>query len=132
MSISNLTLLTAPTIAVTGGTTQTFAPNGTKVTRGVSVADVAATSILDQDTCVFKNTQGTLQSDGSFSKDRREAKYVHPYVFPDGSLDYAYIEVRLVRNPSRPATEVPLLKEKAVQLINDADLSNFWTNGSVV
>lgn len=131
MPISNMTLLTGPTISVSGGTTQTFATDGTIVSRGISVSDVAGDTITKQ-SVVAKNTPGVLQPDKTYSKDRRSIKFVYPEVLADGTLDFAFIEVSLVKSPLRGAATVALLKEKGVQLIQDADLTNFWVMGSTV
>jgi hypothetical protein len=132
MAITNLALLTGPTISVTGGTTQTFAPDGTKVNRGISVSDISVDSILARPSVVAKNTPGVLQPDKTWSKDRRELKYVIPEVLADGSIDFAFIEVAVVKSPLRGATTIAALKEKGVQLVNDADFSNFWSTGAIL
>lgn len=132
MAITNMSLLTGPTISVTGGTAQTFAPDGTKVNRGIAVSDVAVDSITSRHQAVFKNTPGTLQPDKTWSKDRRTAKYVIPEVLADGSIDFATLEITLVKSPLRGATTVNALKEKGIQLIQDADCTNFWLNGSTI
>lgn len=131
MGLTNLSLLTAPSISVTGGTAQTFAPDGTPVIRGIQVADVAIDSVVERHVVVCKNTTGSLQNDGSWSKDRRSVKYAIPEVLSDGSVDFAYIEVSLVKSPLRGATTVATLKEKGVQLIHDADFVSFWTMGAL-
>lgn len=132
MSIENLTLLSGPTISITGGTTQTFAPDGTQVNRGISVSDVNEADIRTRDICVFKNQNGALQSDGKWSKDRRSAKIVSPDLLPDGiTMDFPYMEITLVKNPLNTAAKLTALKERAIQLINDSDMTNFWSSGSV-
>lgn len=132
MSIENLTLLTGPTVSITGGTTQTFAPDGAVVNRGVSVSDVSEADIRTRDVCVFKNTNGQLQNDGTWSKDRRSAKFVSPSLLPDGvTQDFPYFEITLVKSPLHSAAKLAAMKEKAIQLINDADLANFWSVGAI-
>lgn len=130
MSLSNLTLLAGATIAVSGGTAQTFAPEGTQVNRGIQVADVAVDDITERTVCVFKNTSGALQPNGTFSKDRRTAKISIPELLEDGTLDYATLEVTLIKSPRRGATTVAALKNGGAQLIVDADTSNFWLMGA--
>lgn len=131
MSINNLTLLNGPTISVTGGTVQNFSPDGSDVKRGVQVADVAEADIRTRDLVVFKNTSGSLQTDGTWSKDRRSAKFVSPDLLPDGKQDFPFFEVTLVKSPLHDAAKLTAMKEKAAQLITDADLSSFWLTGSL-
>jgi len=131
MTIESLTLLTAPTISVTGGTTMTFAPDGTNVNRGICVSNVSATDIRERQQCVFKNQNGTIQSDGSWSKDRRSVKVVEPGLTSDGKQDFPFIEISLCINPLWGAEKIASLKEKAAQLIVDSDTANFWLTGSM-
>lgn len=131
MSITNLALLTGPTISVSGGTAKSFAPDGTKVTRGIQVADVAEADIRTRDLCVFKNTSGQLQNDGTWSKDRRSAKIVAPEVLSNGVQDFPFFEITLVKSPLHDAAKLAAMKELAIQLLTDSDLSNFWLTGAL-
>lgn len=131
MALTNIALLTGATVSATGGTAQTFAPNGTRVNRGISVSDIAVDNVLTQHSIVFKNTPGALQPDGTWSKDRREAKYVIPEVLADGTVDFATLEISMVKSPLRGLTTVNALKEKGAQLVIDADVSNFWATGAI-
>lgn len=131
MSIQNMALLTGATISVTGGVAQTFAPDGTKVTRGISVSDVAGDTLM-RASVVAKNTSGVLQPDKTYSKDRRSIKYVLPELLADGSIDFAFIEINMVKSPLRGIATVNALKEKGVQLINDSDVANLWISGATV
>jgi hypothetical protein len=131
MAISNMTLLTGTTVSATGGSNQVFAPDGTVVNRGISVSDVAGDTVI-RPSVVAKNTPGVLQPDKTYSKDRRSIKYVVPEVLADGSTDFAFIEVTMVKSPLRGASTVNALKEKGAQLIIDSELANFWSMGSTL
>lgn len=131
MTISSASLLTGPTIAVTGGTAQTFARDGLVVTRGISVSDVNEPDIRTRDSIVVKSTKGTLQTDGSWSKDRREAKFVSPEVLANGSQDFPFFRIEYVGSPLHSSAKIAAMKEKAVQLLTDSDFSNLWAMGAV-
>jgi hypothetical protein len=131
MSIETLTHLTAPTIAVTGGTTMTFAPDGTNVNRGFCVSNQNATDIRERQQCVFKNQSGTIQADGTWSKNRRSVKFVEPGLTSDGKQDFPFFEISLCINPLWDAAKIASMKEKAAQLIVDSDVANFWLTGSM-
>mgnify|MGYP001097616579 CR=1 FL=1 len=131
MSITNMSLLAGPTISVTGGTTKTFSPDGTQVNRGIQVSDSSEPDIRTRDCVVFKNTNGSLQSDGSWSKDRRSAKIVSPDVMSDKSQDFPFIEISLVKSPLNDAAKLATLKEYAVQLLTDPDTAAFWVTGAL-
>ena len=131
MPIKDLTLLAAPTISVTGGTSKAFAPDGTAVNRGIQVSDSSEPDIRTRDICVFKNSSGTLQADGKWSKDRRSAKIVSPEVLSDGTQDFPFIEISLVKSPLHGAAKLAALKEYAVQLLTDTDTATFWNTGAI-
>lgn len=132
MSILNASILVGPTVSVTGGTAQTFSADGTVVSRGVQISDSAEADIRTRDLLIFKNTNGTLQSDGKWSKDRRSAKVVCPDLLSDGvTQDFPFIEITLVKSPLHNAAKLAALKEKALQVLNDSDFSNFWSAGSL-
>lgn len=129
--ISNLALLTGPTVSITGGTAQTFAVDGTDVKRGVQVSDSSEADIRTRDLCVFKNTSGQLQSDGTWSKYRRSAKFVSPEVLADGTQDFPFFEITLVKSPLHDAAKLTAMMEKAIQLLADSDVSGFWLTGAL-
>lgn len=129
--IENMVLKTSPTIVVSNGTDQTFAPDGTLVSRGICVSDVAGTDVRTRAQVIFKNTNGTLQPSGTWSKSRRSAKFVQPGLLPDGSQDFPFLEVTLVVSPLWGASVINNLKEKAAQLLIDTDTTNFFATGSL-
>lgn len=132
MSIENASILVGPTISVTGGTAQSFSPDGTNVSRGVQISDSSEADIRTRDLLVFKNTNGQLQSDGKWSKDKRSCKVVCPDLLPDGvTQDFPFIEINLVKSPLHSAAKLVALKEKAIQVLNDTDFTGFWTSGSI-
>ena len=131
MPISTASLLTGPTIAITGGTAQTFAKDGLPVTRGFSVSDTAEADIRTRDSIVVKNTQGVMQSDGSWSKNRREAKFVSPDLLPDGTQDFPFFRIEYVGSPLHSSAKIAAMKEKAIQVLADSDFSGFWATGAM-
>lgn len=130
MSLVNLTLLTGPTVSITGGTSVQFSPEGTDVKNGLSVVDSTESDIRTQDKVIFKGTRGTLQPDGTWSKDRRSAKFVSPDLLPDGTQDFPFFEISYVGSPLTTATKIAEMKLKAIQLIHDSDCSAFWATGA--
>lgn len=132
MSLTNLTLLSGATITATGGTAVNFGPDGSIVNRGIAVSDVAEADVRTRDICVFKNAKGTLQSDGSWSKDYRSAKVTCPDLLPDGTQDFPSIEIIYRGSPLNPATKLTALKTFAAQILIDSDTAGFWTSGTLV
>lgn len=132
MSITNASILVGPTVSITGGTAQAFSPDGTQIVRGIQISDSSEADIRTRDLIVLKNTNGSLQSDGKWSKDKRSAKVVSPELLPDGvTQDFPFFEITLVKSPLHTVAKLAALKEKAIQVINDTDFANFWSAGSL-
>lgn len=131
MPISTASLLTGPTIAVSGGTAQTFARDGLPVVRGISISDVAEPDVRTRDSIVVKSTMGTLQADGTWSKNRREAKFVSPDLLADGTQDFPFFRIEYVGSPLHGSAKIAAMKEKAVQLLTDSDFAGLWTMGAI-
>lgn len=131
MSLVNLTLLSGATVGATGGTSVQFGPDGSVVTRGLAVVDTTESDIRTQDKVIFRGTKGTLQADGTWSKDRRSAKIVCPDLLSDGKQDFPSIEISYVGSPLNTAVKIAALKNYAAQLIIDSDMSAFWNTGSL-
>lgn len=131
MSIVNLTLLTGATVNVTGGTSVQFSPDGSEVSRGISVVDSTEADVRTQDKIIFKSTRGSIQQDGSWSKDRRSAKVVAPDLLSDGTQDFPYIEISYVGSPLNTAAKLAALKLYAIQMLSDSELNPFWSTGAL-
>lgn len=131
MSLVNLTLLNGPTVSITGGTSVQFGPDGSIVNRGISVIDTTEADVRTQDKVVFKSIKGTLQQDGTWSKDRRSAKVVCPDLLSDGSQDFPAIEISYVGSPLNSAAKLTALKLYAIQVLNDSDTASFWSTGAL-
>lgn len=131
MSLLNMALAIGPTITATGGTTQTFGPDGVPIDRGVQVSDVAETDIRTRDFVSFKSTKGVLQKDGTWSKDKRSVRITSPDLLADGKQDMPFIEIFYTGSPLNAATKMTRLKEMAAQVLFDSDTSNFWSTGNL-
>lgn len=131
MSLVNMTLSSGATVSATGGTSVQFGPDGTIVNRGIAVADTTESDVRTQDKVIFKSTKGTLQSDGTWSKDRRSAKIVCPDLLSDGTQDFPSIEISYVGSPLNSAAKLAALKVYAAQVLIDTDTSSFWATGAL-
>lgn len=130
MPIQGCTLLAGATVAATGGTATTFNQDGSKVINGICVVDSAESDIRTQDKIIVKGTRGTLQTDGTWSKDRRSTKFVSPDPMPDGTLDFGFIEISYVGSPLRTTAQRAHMKVMAAQMLSDSDFAAFWENGN--
>lgn len=132
MPIQSASILIGPAISVSGGTAQTFSPDGNVISRGIQISDSSEADIRTRDLMIFKNTNGQLQSGNTWSKDKRSVKIVSPDLLPDGiTQDFPFLEITLVKSPLHTAAKLTALKEKGIQVLNDADFAAFWTSGSM-
>jgi len=128
--ISNLTLLTGATITPSGGTTQTFAPTGTNVSNGIEVSDVASTDYITQNRVQCKSKMPTY-SNGEYSKMKCSATFLMPTVDSTGKTQFNLVRVEIEKHPEFTSADLLELKKKGAQLLTDADLDAFWSNGSL-
>lgn len=131
MPLQSMALLTGCTISASGGTAQNFAADGTVVDRGIVVRDSAETDVRTQDFVQFRNMPGVLQRDGTWSKTKRVAKFVSPDLLSTGVQDMPFFEITFHGSPLHTPAKILAMKEKACQLLFDADVSLFWANGSL-
>lgn len=129
--ITDMDVFTGATIAVTGGTPQVFVPTGQVVNRGMALADSTEADVRTRDTFVFKATPGSLQPDGSWSRDKIEVKFVSPDLLPDGKQDFPFGQFSLVKSPLWGVAKIADIRLKMAQAILSADNDAFFNTGAV-
>lgn len=134
MALDGITLLNAPTSASwTGGTAITFQSDGTPVATGIHVSDTTETDYRLKKHATFKNRNAKLQSDGSFSKTRKDVVLTIPFELADGSMSYQVARVSLEFHPefSAVAGNLGNLRHYAAQCLLDSETDNYYNYGSV-
>lgn len=129
--IEDMEIATGATITVTGGTPQTFVPTGQVVNRGLALADSSEADVRTRDTFIFKATPGSLQPDGSWSRDKIEVKYVSPDLLPDGKQDFPFGQFNLVKSPLWSTSKIADIRLKMAQAILSTDNDAFFNTGAV-
>lgn len=133
MSIDGMSVLNAATsMSVTGGTATTFEVDGTPVATGVRVSDTVETDLRLKKHFTFKRNAAKLQSNGTFSKEKRSVVLTIPAELADGSISYQVARVEFEYHPEFSAVAADLLNLRllAAQAITDAELDNFYQHGS--
>lgn len=128
MGLQNLQITTGATIAVSGGTAQTFSPDNLEVAGGIHVVDATVSDFRVRPGITFKAKSPTKKSDGTFTKEIRSGKLVLSYLDSAGIVQYDFVEVTTSLTPG--SINLPELRKKGAQLLIDSDTDNFFTVGS--
>lgn len=128
MGLQNMQITTGATIAVSGGTAQTFSPDNLEVAGGVHVVDATVSDFRVRPGITFKAKSPTKKTDGTFTKEIRSGKLVLPYLDSAGIVQYDFVEVTTSLTPG--SVQLQELRKKGAQLLIDADTDNFYVVGS--
>lgn len=130
MSLQNASILTGATLSATGGTAQSFVPDGLEVKGGVHIVDSSVADFRIRPAITAKSTQPVTLPDGTFSKDKRIITYVEPFIDSKGVVQYDYVKIERRMHPESSAAKGVSILNKGAQLMFDADTTNFWALGS--
>jgi hypothetical protein len=134
MALKGISLLNAPTSASwTGGTATVFNEDGTPVATGVRVSDSVETDLRLKKHITFKNRNAQLQSDGTFSKARKDIVVTIPFELADGTISYQVVRLSVEFHPEYSATAGNLdnLRHFGAQVLLDAETDDYFDHGSV-
>lgn len=127
MSIS---LLDGGTTSTAGGSAQAFDRSSTSVNNGYEYTDVAETDFFARQKVIVTSRMPSLQSDGTWSKQKTSARFVQPITLADGSIAYGVARVEIEFHPEATAANVSELREMAGQLAIQAGLDDLYTAGT--
>jgi hypothetical protein len=130
MSLENIGLLTGGTIDVTGGTAQSFSPDGVDIVNGIHLADAAETDYALRESLTFRTRNPQLVN-GVYGKAKRWATYTSPMVTAAGTNVFNVCRIELEVHPELSLVDEVIFREKAAQLLFDADADAFWSSGSL-
>lgn len=131
MAIDGMSLLKGATgISITGGTAAVFESDGLKVSNGIHVVDTTVSDLTLCPHATFKNKPHSLQSDGSYSKGKREVNFTVPKVLASGQTSFQVSRNQFEIHPEMTDAEILELRLMTCQLIMDSELDNFFKYGS--
>lgn len=130
MSLQNASILTGATLSATGGTAQSFVPDGLEVKGGVHVVDASVADFRIRPAITAKSTQPATLPNGTFTKDKRIITYVEPFIDSKGVIQYDYVKIERRMHPESTSAKGVSLLNKGAQLMFDTDTTNFWALGS--
>jgi len=132
MSLTNMTLKTGGTLAVSGGTNLVFAADGTTIQNGVRLIVPADTAYATRRSATFSTKAATIQPDGDYSKIMRRAQVVWPMVLASGKTSFSTLRLELSIHPEAESSQREILRSLAAQILFATDADGFWTNGSTI
>lgn len=132
MPIKGATLIQAPTLAATGGTTKTFTEMGETLNNGVKVTDLSVSDARLRPVISAVNRPAKLGPAGVYiSRDKKTLKFIFPRVLASGALNASIREVRIEDHPEVTDTEKDSMDAYVAQVMFDTDFTQFRRNGSL-
>lgn len=130
MAIKSMTLLKGATITPTGGTAQTFVPDGVEVPGGVHVADGGQPDFRLREHTTYRTRNPRLVN-GKYVKAKRWISHVIPCTGEDGNIDFVVIRNEIEFPPHFTAADLVDARKKGAQLYIDADLDSYYSIGDL-
>lgn len=129
MGIRDLAILKDATIAISGGTAQSFVPDNAEVKGGVHVVDASETNFLLRESVTCKAKSPTKKADGTYTKEIRSIKGVKPWLDADGVIQYDSVEAFVSLAAGSPNRSE--LRNKGAQFFVDSDTDSFYSVGNL-
>lgn len=128
----SVTIKTGATgFTVTGGTDKIFSADGQTVQNGIHMADGSTADFRVRPHVTFKNRNPQKQTDGTYSKGKREAILTIPILKANGTVAFNTWRYSQEYDP-----EVPVATEKdgrfmMAQILFDAETESFNSVGAI-
>lgn len=120
----------ATSMSVVGGSDQTFSRDGRPVTNGLNYVDANDPDFFTRDTLALKSVGANVQSDGSYSRDKREVLLRDPYADATHGNQVVNARVLIDSHPGATAAQKLNARLRLAQLLADAAMDAFWNTGS--
>lgn len=132
MGLQNLAILVNGVLAVSGGTSTSFAPTSETVQQGIKLINPAVADLRIRDFIVLKSSFPAVNSDGLFTgRFKQSLLRVRPKLKTDGTISFDSLRIERSVSAETTAVEALLLLNDGAQLLFDADTATFWATGSV-
>lgn len=132
MGLKNMSLTSAGTITVSGGSALAFADDGVAIANGVHLVVPGDTDYQTRRQVTAKYRPPTLDpKTNSYGKDKKSISLTLPQVLSNGSVVFNVIRIEREVHPSLATASVTELNKLAAQLLIDTDTDAFWATGSL-
>lgn len=130
MGLKNMSLLTAATVAATGGSALAFSDNGVTIPNGVQLVVPLDADYQTRRSVTAKYRPTTIDAKtGAYSKDKKTMSYTIP-ILVNGAVVFNVIRVEREVHPSMTAAQILDMNKVGAQLLTDSDTDGFWATGS--
>lgn len=121
----------ATSFTVTGGTDKVYTDDGQTVTNGRHYADTATADFRVRPHMTLKNRNPQRQSDGSYSKGKREIILTIPILKANNTIAYDTWRYSQEYDPETPAATEKDGRFMLAQMLFDAETENFNSTGGI-
>lgn len=129
MSITINTGVTS--IAPTGGSAKAFAVDGQTVTNGAHYSDGATADFRVRPHLTVKNRNPQRQSDGTYSKGKKELILTVPFLKANGTIAFCTDRYSHEYDPEVTAASDKDIRFMMAQLLFDAEMESFHVSGGI-
>jgi len=126
----SITLLDGGTSSTAGGAAQAFSRTSTPVNNGYEYADVSEADFFARQKVILTSRMPSLQSDGTWSKQKTSCRFVSPITRADGSIGYNVTRMETELDPESSAADLTEHREFGAQLALDSELDSLYTAGT--
>lgn len=132
MGLRTMSILTADaTIALTGGTAESYVEDGVEIKNGVHLVNTADSDYATRRQITVKNRPPVLDAKtGAYGKDRKSVTLTRP-ITSNGTIYFELIRIEREVHPTSIPENVAALNHQGVQLLTDPDMAAFWQFGSL-
>lgn len=128
----SVTIKTGATgFTVTGGTDKVFSDDGQSVTNGRHYADAGTADFRVRPHLTLKNRNPQRQSDGTYSKGKREVILTIPILKADGKIAYDTWRYSQEYDPETPTATEKDGRFMLAQILFDAETEAFNSTGAI-
>jgi len=132
MGLKTMSLTSAATISVSGGSALAFADDGTLVSNGLHLIVPADADYKTRRSITVKNRPPSYDAKLiRWSKDKKSVTLVVPQVLADGSTVFNTLRLEREVHPDLAAATATEMNKLGAQLLTDTDLDAFWSTGSL-
>lgn len=132
MGLKTMSLLSAATVAASGGSALVFADDGVTIPNGVHLIVPADSDYQTRRQVTVKYRPPTLDAKtGAYGKDKKSITLVLPQVLSSGTVVFNTVRIEREVHPSLTAATCVELNKLGAQLLSDTDLDAFWATGSL-
>lgn len=119
----------ASAMAPTGGTDETFTPDGQTVANGLHVIDANVADFRIRPHGTFKYKAPTLMN-GKYSKAKNNAVLVQPVILASGETVFNVGRLEFEIHPETSVADALNLRFRTLQMGSAASTASFWATGS--